>query len=386
MNSEELMIRIEKLDDRIKSFNSSLTAINNKISELDDRTSGFLNLLREEKKEIANLNSTVMGLGQIETAISQIRSDFNRKLDDLGKQRKQEEQIRNNLIKEDIKSNQMMIEKVRVDLTKEFDNKLVLYIEENARLISRFKEIENEARESLQSSEVAKNGMNLITQDVKRTIKQVENLQAEVGASTDKQNEMRSKIEIISKNIKNDEIRLDEVIATESELKKIQLDFIEKQSMQQNDRDRIWVEWEKQFEEISKQIYGLLPELQNQQFSLKKSQSSFEEISSQFERRINELTEMYRLMDDKLRKEWATFKADSEKRWSNVSMVIEDKQGGYSSQFQSLMDRMVLVEDNTHEMQDILLLLSSEVQKSMQNFMKMVNGWMDAFGQIKSSK
>ena len=386
MNSEDLHVRIEKLDDRIKSFNKSLTAINKKISELDDRTSGFLNLLREEKKEVANLNSTVMGLGQFDSAITQFRLDFTRKLEDLEKQRNQEEKIRTNLIKKDIKSNQLLVEKVRADLIKEFDNKFDLYIKENTQLINRFKEIEIAARESLQSFDSTKNGMGLINQDVKRTVKQVENLQAEVGASTDKQNEIRSKIELLSKNIRNDKIRLDEVIATESELKQIQLDFIDKQSILQNDRDRIWVEWENQFEELSKQIYGLLPELQNQQFNLKQSQSNFDEINSKFERRINELTEMYRLMDEKLRKEWSTFKADSEKRWSNISMVVEDKQGGYSKQFQSLMDRIILVEDNTHEMQEMFLLLSTEVQKGMQNLMKMVNGWMDAFGHIKTSK
>jgi chromosome segregation ATPase len=386
MNSEELLIRIEKLDDRIKSFNTSLTAINNKIAELDDRTSGFLNLLREEKKEVANLNSTVMGLGQFDSAIAQFRSDFNHKLEDLEKQRKQEEQIRTNLIKEDIKSNKLLVEAIRAGLTKEFDDKLTLYKKENVKLISQLREIEIEARESLQSFRVAENGMSLITQDVKRTLKQVENLQAEVGASIDKQNEMRSKIELISKNIRNDKIRLDEVIATESELKKVQLDFIDKQSILQKDRDRIWVEWEHQYEELSKQIYGLLPELQNQQFNLKQSQNNFDEINSKFERRINELTEMYRLMDEKLRKEWVTFKADSEKRWSNISMVVEDKQGGYANQFQSMMDRIIMVEDNTHEMQEMLLLLSTEAQKGMQNLMKMVNGWMDAFGKNKSSK
>jgi len=95
---------------------------------------------------------------------------------------------------------------------------------------------------------------------------------------------------------------------------------------------------------------------------------------------------MYRLMDDKLRNEWATYKADSEKRWSNISMVVDEKQSGYNTQLKTLIDRMAIIEDNTHEMQEILLMLSSEVQKSMQGFMKMVNGWMDAFGQIKAPK
>jgi chromosome segregation ATPase len=386
MNSDELLTRMEKLDDRLKSFNSSLSSINKKISELDDRTSGFLNLVREEKNEIANLNSTVLGLGQIETSLVQARADFNRKLDDLEKQRKQEEQIQNNLLREEIKANQLLNEKFREDLAKDFEKKVNLYTEENNRIISRNKEFETEVKERLIASEAKGEGINLITQDVRRTVKQVENLQADVRASIEKQNELGLKLEIISKSIRNDEIRLDEVIANSSEVKKSQLDFLEMQSIQSNDRDRKWGDLEKQFDDITKKIYSLLPELQNQQFNLKQSQAKFEEISSQFERRINELTEMYRLMEDKSRNEWATFKADSEKRWSNISMVVEDRQSGYSSQFEALKERMALVEDKTHEMQEILVMLSTEVQKSMQGFMKMVNGWMDAFGQIKAPK
>ena len=383
MNLEELIIKIEKIDDQIKSLNKSFSTFNNKINEVDDKTLGFLNLMRDEKKEIARLNSTVMGLGQFDAAITQVRVDFNRRFEEFQKQRKQEEQLRANLVDEDFKSIKSMIEGTRTELTNEFDKKLTSFLEESNRLINRIKEKEIEINEILKSSEEAKGGLNSFNQDLRRTIKQVENLQAEIGASLGKQDEIRSKLEVISDSLRNNDSRLNEIIVTESERKQVQLGFIEKQALNQKERDRIWVEWEQQFEEFSKQLYGLLPKLQNQQLGLEQSKNNFEDITQQFERRIKELTEMYRLMDEKFRKEWATYKADSEKRWSNISMVVDDKQGGYSDQFQSLKDRMVFVEDKSNEMQEVLLLMSTEIQKGMQNIMKMVNGWMDAFGQIK---
>ena len=163
------------------------------------------------------------------------------------------------------------------------------------------------------------------------------------------------------------------------------MDFIETQSLKENDRARIWNEWEKQFEELSKEVYTILPEVKNQQFSLKNAQNDFEEVTGKFERRINEITEIYRLTDEKFRKEWETYKSDSEKRWANISLVLEDRKGGLGEQLKEVKDRMVLVEDNTHEMQEVLLLMSTEIQKGMQNIMKMVNGWMEAFGQIKTN-
>ena len=382
MNLEELIIKIRKNDDQIKSLNRALSIFNNKINEVDNKTSGFLELMRDEKKEIARLNSIVMGLGQFDSTITQVRVDFNRKLDELQKQRKQEEKIRDNLVDADIKSIQSLIKKTKTELTNEFEKKISLHQEENTRQINRLNEKEINTDEFLKTFEDIKGKLNSFNQDLRRTIKQVENLRAEVGASRGKQDEVRSKLEINLNSLKNNESRLNEIITTESERRQVQLDFIEKQSLIQKERDRIWVEWEQQFDESSKQTLALLPGLKKQQLDLNQSKSDFEGITQQFERRINELTEMYRLMDEKFRKEWATYRSDSEKRWSNISMILDDKQGGYSDQFKSLKDRMVLTEDSTREMQEVLLLMSTEIQKGMQNIMKMVNGWMDAFGQI----
>ena len=72
--------------------------------------------------------------------------------------------------------------------------------------------------------------------------------------------------------------------------------------------ERIWAEWTTHFEETISQIHKILPELQNQQAEMKKTKMLLDEISQKFDRRANEITEMYRLMDDKFRKEWATIK------------------------------------------------------------------------------
>lgn len=79
-------------------------------------------------------------------------------------------------------------------------------------------------------------------------------------------------------------------------------------------------------------------------------------------------------------------KNDLEKRWSNVSLIMEDRQGGLDDKFTKINEKIIEIEDDTHEMQEALILMSREIQKGMQSLMNMVNGWMDAFGQIKSQK
>ena len=386
MELEKLFSRMDSIEEQMKSISNSLLSMNTHINEVDERANAFLGMVRDQNKEIARLNSAIMGLGKFDGAINQIRTDFNRKIEEMQTQHKQEEQIRTNLIAQDIKNMQGQFEPIKKEIKNDYEKRFVVFIEENTRLVNKFKEIEEKNKENIVSSDELKISLAALQQDVRRTTKQVEGMKADQDVFRDSQSDMRSKIETITDSLRTSETRLNELVSTESERRQNQLDFMEKQSIQLGDRERIWAEWSQQFDHTISQVNDLLPDLQKQQFTLKQTKEDLDSATQQFERRIKEITEMNRLMDEKFKKEWDTFKADAEKRWANISLVLDDSQGGYLDKLKALQERMVFVEDNNHEMQEVLLLMSTEVQKGMQNIMKMVNGWMDAFSHIKTSR
>ncbi len=191
---------------------------------------------------------------------------------------------------------------------------------------------------------------------------------------------------IYLKQLAINDARIEEIVNSEAERKQTFLNYVEQNTINQRDRERTWNDWQQQFDESIKQIYRLLPELQNQQLEMAKSKSAFDEVTQRFERRINEVTELYRMLDEKFRQEWSTYKSDSDKKWANVSIVFDEKQNGFSEQMDKVKERLLVVEDNTHEIQEVLVLMSKEIQKGMQGLMNMVDGWMDAFGQIKANR
>ena len=175
--------------------------------------------------------------------------------------------------------------------------------------------------------------LNILQQEIRQNKKVMDSSAAESDEFKRRNDELRSRLDIISRDMKTYDNRLSEILATESERKQSYISFLEQQSIVKNERDRTWSEWTTQFEETISQVYKILPELQNQQAEMKKTKVLFDEVSQKFDRRANEITEMYRLMDEKFRKEWATYKSDLEKRWSNVSLIMEDKQGGLDEKF-----------------------------------------------------
>ena len=386
MDLDKALQTISELENEIAVLKKSLSIQTSKTNNLDEKVSGFLGTIREQKKEVDRLNASVNGLGQFDSTITQLRVDFTRRMEEYEKRRLTDDKMRENLWRDEANGLNLAIEKLKQELAKDVDNKLKSSVDEIDRVLKHTKEIQTSTEQSLKSDEEAKGNINLLLQELKQLQKRMDNNSNEMENMRKRQDGIREKQDIILGDLRTNDSRLNEIITTESERKQTYINFVEQQTLTQRERDRIWNEWQQQFDDSIKQIYKLIPDLQNQQIELAKTKNTFEEVTKNFERRINEVTELYRLMDEKFRQEWATYKSDSEKKWSNISIVLEEKQTNLTEQLEKIKERMLTVEDGTHEMQEALLLMSKEIQKGMQGLMNMVNGWLDAFGQKKSSK
>ncbi len=386
MDLETVVKRIDELENQLSSIKKAFSNQNSKVNQVEEKTSGFLDKVREQNNELSKINTALSGIGNFDTEVTKLRVDVSRQIEEAEKRIQLSQKMQEKIWMEETKSLNAIIEKAKKELNQAFDQKLNLIREENFLQANRIKDVENKIDLKISSIEDNKANMNLYQQEIRQNKKILDGFSDDLENIKKKNDELGSKLDVVSRDIKSSDNRLNEIIATETERKQSYISFIEQQSLVRNDRDRIWSEWTSQFEESISQIYKVLPELQNQQAEMKKTKDLFDEVSQKFDRRANEITEMYRLLDEKFRKDWTTFKNDLEKRWSNVSLIMEDRQGGLDDKFTKINEKIIEIEDDTHEMQEALILMSREIQKGMQSLMNMVNGWMDAFGQIKSQK
>ena len=386
MDLETIVKRLDELENQLSSIKKAISNQNTKANQVEEKTTDFLEKIKVQNNEISRINSVITGLGQFDTAITKTRIDLNHQIEEAEKRIQLNQKMQEKIRVEELKPIIASIEKVKKELNLIFDQKLSRLIEEDAKNSLRISEVDHKIITKINSEDDLRMNLNILQQEVRQNKKVVESSNAENDEFKRRNDELRSRLDLISRDMKTYDNRLSEILATESERKQSYISFLEQQAIIKNERDRTWSGWTTQFEESISQVYKILPELQNQQSEMKKTKVLFDDVSQKFDRRANEITEMYRLMDEKFRKEWATYKSDLEKRWSNVSLIMEDKQSGLDEKFLKINERIVEVEDNTQEMQEALILMSREIQKGMQSLMNMVNGWMDAFGQIKSQK
>ncbi len=386
MDNEALNKRIEQLEDQVDSLKKAISKQNTLVNEVGGKTEKYLDIAREQSSEIARLNSQLSSLAQFDTALSKLRIEMSKQIAESEKRIMLEIKMQDNLRDNVINSFDQSMNSVKKDFAEEFDKKMKGFLEENSRWVQRFKEIDAYMEEKNSGDEENKANWNLLQLEFRQNKKIIENLTTDFEVYKTRLDDMRSKMEIVINEIRAGENRTSEIIASEAERRSAFVTFMEQQTVTKKDQEKKWGEWQSQFDASIKTINKLLPELQNQQFEMNKTKAAFDEISQKFERRANELTEMYRIMDEKFRKEWDTYKSDSEKRWANLSLTTEDRQGGFTEQFEKIRNRILVVEDSTNDMQEALLIMSREIQKGMHSLMNMVNNWMDAFTMIKPEK
>ena len=222
-----------------------------------------------------------------------------------------------------------------------------------------------------------------IEENRKQDAKRVTDVRTEMGAYRKRIDEMRGRVDLVNDNLRKVEQRMNELLSSESERKQSSISFQEKQSLTLLEFEKTWQEWKKAFDEIVVKAAGLETQMQsieNTQRSVKRSQDTLDEITNRFDRRTNELVEMERLMEEKLRQEWSTFKEDNQKRWQSYQLGQEEILNDQKRTADVLQTRIQLIEDNYATQMDDVNLRDELYVSQMQELYTMVRGWLEKMG------
>jgi hypothetical protein len=115
--------------------------------------------------------------------------------------------------------------------------------------------------------------------------------------------------------------------------------------------------------------------------AIKQSQIELDEINIRFDRRINELTEMHRLNEDRFRQEWISFKGDDQKRWTNYQLTQEEQQQEDSRKLVKLNERITQIDDEIQDVKEKTTLINEEIEKQLKAFYSVFHDVIESYEQ-----
>ncbi|HQN44630.1 MAG TPA: hypothetical protein PLA25_10885 [Anaerolineaceae bacterium] len=382
MDIEQFVARLEWLEDERRKDKLTISTLQERLASLESSLPGMVQQIKDLTGDLARLTASLARIDQVESAIAQVRVEFSRTLDTSERTRAEHDREVDRARQGDMDVVNKSFAELRksIETIGELRRGLQSRTEEDFRLSRLIEELEQKVTQTRRSDDEYRHAQKLIEDGQRQEAKRVTDLQGEVAAMRKRMEEQRGKLDVTVDTLRKVETRLADFQTTEGERRQAQVAFIEKQNMLNVDRDRTWKEWQTRFEQIDSVSTNLDTQLQSLDAThraIKRAQEGFEEITQRFERRINEITEMQRLSEDRFRQEWVGFRADDQKRWTNYTLSQEEQQREAGRQYDKLVERMTLIEESTHELNDALTQNAEQTLKRLQGLMALSREWLE---------
>jgi chromosome segregation ATPase len=313
----------------------------------------------------------------------QQRVETKQYFDELERQFKKREEESEKVRRVEMRSLDGSLAELRKELEPipEIKRSLKARVDEDNRLTKLIDEVRVKIEGVRRSEEEYTRTYRLLDDSRRQDAKRLTDLQGEVSALRKRVDEQRGQVELATTTLKRLENRLNELSVVETERREAQANFLENQALREVERDRVWKEWQARFEVIENQTADVdtnLQALEATHRDVRRTQQNADELAQKVDRRINEITEIQRLAEERFRQEWVTFKADDQKRWTNYTLTLEEQRGEANRQYERLSERVTRLEDSLQEVQDLLQQSNEQSEKRLQTLLATVHEWVSS--------
>ncbi len=191
--------------------------------------------------------------------------------------------------------------------------------------------------------------------------------------------ELRGKSQLMADNIKKSELRLNEISASEVERRENQDRFMEKINLTMLEHEKSIVELDsilKEIEIIKDTFADQVREVEVSARMTESSRNQYRDLIDKLDRRINEITEIQRIGEDRFRQEWSSFKAEDQKRWSNYLLSQDERQNERSRKVDKLVEKQGSIEDSLVILRDKVSVMSELSEKRLNSLLSLSREWM----------
>ncbi|HSO12793.1 MAG TPA: hypothetical protein VLT51_10490 [Anaerolineales bacterium] len=387
MDFEQIVKRLQWLDEEHRKDKAAIIELEERIAAYGGNLDTVARQVKPLEKQIAGLTSNSARIDQFEAIVTKQREEMKNAFDELEKgfQKREKDLIKQH--QKDLESFNKEIDQLKKMLTEITPIKRELKTRATAenRLQQEISELKLSIDEAKRAAEDASRAQRVFDENRKQDMKRIADLQGELTALRKRSDEARVKADSGMDSVRHLENRFKELMVAEAERKAAQTEFIEKQSVAHLDRERSYKEWRDSYADFQKQVEKLETQsltLEDTLRSAKRAQETYNELNSKLERRINEITEMQRLAEDRLRQEWVTFKADDQKRWTGYTLSQDEGGKDVRKTIQKLEDHISVLSESFQTTQDQLQQTTDVTEQQLQELMNVAHEWLSAYERI----
>ena len=382
MEFEQIIKRIDWLEKERRKDKETIGYLKEQIASMETSVNAASKQMKALTKQFSDISTAASRLNQFEDFLDKQRAGLKKAIGESEKRSQKREGLAAKHRAEVEEINRYIAEMQKSFGPAELRKKFKERAEESQRLSNNIADLKERVEESLKLSQDIIRTQKVSEEARKQDLKRMADIQGEFTAIRKRVDENREKVTLHTDSMRNIENRLQELHNTELERRQAQTAFLDQQTRVQAERDRAWKNWREKYETLPETLDSQVQTLDDTLRAAKKAQEAYLELNTKLERRINEVTELQRLTEDRLRQEWITFKADDQKRWTGHTLSSEESVRDIRKDVQRIEERLTALDDAAQLLQDQLHQTTNTAEKQLQEFMNVTHEWMSSYERI----
>lgn len=330
METEQIDKRVSWLDEQRRKDALEVSRLEELLEALNESARQQSQQLRDLAGEVARIPALEARIRQYDETIANHRSEILQQLDTQDERRIAREKQLESLRSIDQKKVAEEVDELRNKLKAldRIDEALNVRRREELRISRTMDGIEtkiNQATTASENEQRTVSGIKEAGEKNNQRINELENRGSSVSKSVD---ELRSLINSLEDQLQKLSARAEVVELGERELRQSQNLWMEQQAARLAEFERAWIAWEKRFADFEIQSDDLKERIESYEEthrSLRLLRDELNDVVERLNRRIEEVSEIQRLSEDRFKQEWSTFQADIQKRWSSFKLSSEEQ-------------------------------------------------------------
>lgn len=381
MDIEEIAKKLEWLEREQRKDKATIISLQQTLSETENAVSQLKTQNKDLMLEIKQAKAIESKFALIDKQLQQSRSELNKALQDFEKRRQKLESDANDERRLDAERTHKTIQELRsfLDSINDIRPSLKLAQTEGLKISQTLQDFEKRFKEfSIKQEELAhfiRTFDEIRRADQKRLLE----IQGDILAVRKRAEEGKEKVELNFDNIQALDKRINDMLLSEGERKQSQTAFFDRMNGLYHDREKEMRNVIQRFESIIKQRIDLdekILNLDSLEVTLTRIRDNFSDVNSRFERRINEITEVQRLNEEKYRQEWMGLKADDQKRWTNFTLLQDDSNKNLDDRMDKIAQKMTQIEDMIQSLNDVVTLNNEITESQFQGLLSWSNEYL----------
>jgi len=381
MDIEELAKKIEWLEREQRKDKATIISLQQTLSETENAVSQLKTQNKDLSNEIKQSKAIETKFAVIDKQLQQSRSELNKTLQDVEKRRQKLETDANEQRRLDAERTNKTIQELRVlvDSFNDIRPSLKLAQNEGQKTSQTLQDFEKRFKELALKQEELAHFIRTFDEIRRTDQKRLLEIQGDILSVRKRSEEGKEKVELNFDNIQALDHRINELLMSEGERKQSQTAFFEKINGLYYEREKEIRNAIQRFESIVKQRIDLdekILKLDNLEITLTRIRDTFNDTNSRFERRINEITEVQRLTEEKFRQEWMGLKADDQKRWTNFTLLQDDSNRNIEDRMEKIGQKITQIEDMIQSLNDVVTLTNEITETQFQGLLSWSNEYL----------